>query len=198
MSTVEGSHKTKAYTPPFELTKGQPLPFAAHDGRSYMYLDRNGDAGTAAATEDALRQIAKGEGQDIIDTIEGAPPGPIETKWGTGFRGYDECLEYIRKKNIEAPPGGVTLPLRYTVSELPTYSIVSSNALWSDPDRKADAEALLKEQQDTARRYLYFPKVLRDARRMEEYYPGLDPSSPECMDRMGVSLAHCESKCEDF
>ena len=33
---------------------------------------------------------------------------------------------------------------------------------------------------------------------MEEYYPGLDPSSPECMDRMGVSLAHCESKCEDF
>ncbi|MBC81945.1 MAG: hypothetical protein CMQ33_14095 [Gammaproteobacteria bacterium] len=198
MSTVEGSHKTKAYTPPFELTKGQPLPFAAHDGRSYMYLDRNGDAGTAAATEDAFRQIAKGEGQDIIDTIESAPPGPIETKWGTGFRGYDECLEYIRKKNIEAPPGGVTLPLRYTVSELPTYSIVSSNALWSDPDRKADAEALLKEQQDTARRYLYFPKVLRDARRMEEYYPGLDPSSPECMDRMGVSLAHCESKCEDF
>ena len=198
MSTVEGSHKTKAYTPPFELTKGQPLPFAAHDGRSYMYLDRNGDAGTAAATEDAFRQIAKGEGQDIIDTIESAPPGPIETKWGSGFRGYDECLEYIRKKNIEAPPGGVTLPLRYTVSELPTYSIVSSNALWSDPDRKADAEALLKEQQDTARRYLYFPKVLRDARRMEEYYPGLDPSSPECMDRMGVSLAHCESKCEDF
>jgi hypothetical protein len=198
MSTVEGSHKTKAYTPPFELTKGQPLPFAAHDGRSYMYLDRNGDAGTAAATEDAFRQIAKGEGQDIIDTIESAPPGPIETKWGTGFRGYDECLEYIREKNIEAPPGGVTLPLRYTVSELPTYSIVSSNALWSDPDRKADAEALLKEQQDTARRYLYFPKVLRDARRMEEYYPGLDPSSPECMDRMGVSLAHCESKCEDF
>ena len=198
MSTVEGSHKTKAYTPPFELTKGQPLPFAAHDGRSYMYLERNGDAGTAAATEDAFRQIAKGEGQDIIDTIESAPPGPIETKWGTGFRGYDECLEYIREKNIEAPPGGVTLPLRYTVSELPTYSIVSSNALWSDPDRKADAEALLKEQQDTARRYLYFPKVLRDARRMEEYYPGLDPSSPECMDRMGVSLAHCESKCEDF
>ena len=88
--------------------------------------------------------------------------------------------------------------MRYTVSELPTYSIVSSNALWSDPDRKADAEALLKEQQDTARRYLYFPKVLLDAGRMEEYYPGLDPSSPECMDRMGVSLAHCESKCEDF
>ena len=197
MSTVR-TEGENTYVPPFELTKGQPMPFAANDGRSYMALERDGDAGTAAATKDAFRQIAKGEGQDIIDRIEGAPPGPIKTKWGTGFRGYDECLEYIRENNIEAPPGGVALPLRYTVSELPTYSIVSSNALWSDPDRKADAEALLKEQQDTARRYLYFPKVLRDARRMEEYYPGLDPSSPECMDRMGVSLAHCESKCENF
>ena len=197
MSTVR-TEGENTYVPPFELTKGQPMPFAANDGRSYMALERDGDAGTAAATEDAFRQIAKGEGQEIIDVIEGAPPGPIETKWGTGFRGYDECLEYIRENNIEAPPGGVALPLRYTVSELPTYSIVSSNALWNDPDRKADAEALLKEQQDTARRYLYFPQVLRDARRMEEYYPGLDPSSPECMDRMGVSLAHCESKCENF
>ena len=197
MSTVR-TEGENTYVPPFELTKGQPMPFAANDGRSYMALERDGDAGTAAATKDAFRQIAKGEGQDIIDRIEGAPPGPIKTKWGTGFRGYDECLEYIRENNIEAPPGGVALPLRYTVSELPTYSIVSSNSLWSDPDRKADAEALLKEQQDTARRYLYFPKVLRDARRMEEYYPGLDPSSPECMDRMGVSLAHCESKCENF
>ena len=197
MSTVR-SEGENTYVPSFELTKGQPMPFAANDGRSYMGLERNGDAGTAAATEDAFRQIAAGEGQEIIDMIESAPPGPIETKWGTGFRGYDECLEYIRENNIEAPPGGVALPLRYTVSELPTYSIVSSNALWSDPDRKADAEALLKEQQDTDRRYLYFPKVLRDARRMEDYYPGLNPSSPECMDRMGVSLAHCESECENF
>ena len=39
---------------------------------------------------------------------------------------------------------------------------------------------------------------MRDARRIGEYYPGLSVSSPECMDRLGVSLAHLESKCENF
>ena len=39
---------------------------------------------------------------------------------------------------------------------------------------------------------------MRDARRIEEYYPGLSPYSSECMDKLGVSLAHCESKCENF
>jgi hypothetical protein len=33
---------------------------------------------------------------------------------------------------------------------------------------------------------------------MEEYHPGLSLNSPECMDKLGVSLAHCESKCENF
>ena len=33
---------------------------------------------------------------------------------------------------------------------------------------------------------------------MEEYYPGLSPNSPECMDKLGVALAHCESKCKNF
>ena len=55
-----------------------------------------------------------------------------------------------------------------------------------------------KEEQDIGRRYLYFPQVLRDARRMEEYYPGLLPNSPECMDKLGLALARCESKCENF
>ena len=53
-------------------------------------------------------------------------------------------------------------------------------------------------EQTYGRRCLYFPQVMRDARRMEEYYPGLLPNSPECMDKLGVSLAHCESKCENF
>ncbi len=35
-------------------------------------------------------------------------------------------------------------------------------------------------------------------RRIGEYHPGLSPNSPECMDRLGLSLAHIESKCEDF
>ena len=49
------------YVPPLQLTKGQPPPIAANGGLSYMSFDRDGDAGTAAATEAALRQIAEGK-----------------------------------------------------------------------------------------------------------------------------------------
>jgi hypothetical protein len=39
------------------------------------------------ALEDALTQIAEGEGQRVIDMIDKEPPGaPIETRWGLGFR----------------------------------------------------------------------------------------------------------------
>ena len=68
-----------------------------------MSFDRDGDAGTAAATEAALRQIAEGEEQAVIDMIDNAPPGPIETKWGVGFRSYAECLEYIRGEQHQSP-----------------------------------------------------------------------------------------------
>jgi len=148
--------------------------------------------------EAALFQIAEKEGQAVADMLDNAPSGPIETKWGVGFRDYAQCLEYIRANNIEAPAGGLALPLHYTVGEQPSYSIVSSNALWRDPARKADAKALRKDEQDNKQRCLYFPQVMRDARRMEEYYPGLSPNSPECMDKLGVALAHLESRCENF
>ncbi len=186
------------YVPPFELTAGQAPPIADNGGISYMALDKDGDAGTAAATEVALAQVASGHGQDVVDMIENAPPGPIETEWGIGFREYDECMEYIRANNIEAPEGGVALPLRYTVHEGTTYSIVSSNALWQDPARQDIAQAVREYERGHGRRNLYFPKVLRDARRIGEYYPGLDPMSAECMDKLGVSLAHLESKCRNF
>src|SRR5579863_3154268 len=117
-----------AYVPPLQITRGQPAPFAANGGLSYMSFDRDGDAGTTAATEAALRQIAQKEGHAIIEMLENAPPGPIETKWGVGFRSASECLEYIRTSKIEAPEGGIALPLRYTIYEQPSYSIVSSNA----------------------------------------------------------------------
>lgn len=186
------------FVPSLQLTAGQAPPIAANGGLSYMSFDRDGDSGTVAATEAALAQIATGEGQAVIDLIDNSPPGPIETKWGAGFRRYAECLEYIRDNNIEAPEGGLALPLRYSIYEEPSYSIVSSNALWHDPARIDDAHALRQDERDNNRRCLYFPQVLRDARRIEEYYPGLNPSSPECMDRLGVSLAHCDSACQDF
>ncbi len=187
-----------AYVPPFQLTAGQPPPFAANGGLSYMSFDHNGDAGTTAATKAALAQVAASEGQAVIDMIENAPPGPIETQWGLGFREYAECLEYIRANNIEAPGGGLALPLRYTVHEEPSYSIVSSNELWRDPAREELASAVRKHERDHGRQCLYFPQVMRDARRMAEYHPGLSPTSPECMDKLGVALAHCKSKCQNF
>src|SRR5205085_8297826 len=190
---------TVAYVPPLERTAGQPEPIAAHGGLSYMAFARDGDAGTAKALEDALAEIAEGEGQRVADMIANAPPGPIKTKWGLGFRDYDECVNYIRQSNsIKAPPGGVALPLPYTVYERPTYSVVPSNAVWRDPARADIAAILRKSEQGNRRRDLYFPQVLRDARRIGEYYPGLSPNSPECMDRLGVSLAHLESNCTNI
>ena len=87
---------TVAYVPPLERTAGQPEPIAAHGGLSYMAFDRDGDAGTAVALDDALAEIASGESQRLTDMLDKAPPGPIKTKWGVAFRSYDECLEYIR------------------------------------------------------------------------------------------------------
>lgn len=189
---------SSVFVPSLQLTAGQPAPIAANGGLSYLSFDRDGDAGTAAAIEAALGQIAEGQGQAVIDMLDSAPAGPIETKWGIGFRDYDECVDYIRANNIEAPEGGVVLPLRYSIAELPSYSVVPSNALWHDPARAAEAKLLRQDEQDYKRRCLYFPHVLRDARRLEEYYPGLSPSSPEAMDKLGMSLAHCESECQDF
>src|SRR6266853_2436084 len=56
---------TVAYVPPLERTAGQPEPFAAHGGLSYMAFARDGDAGTAVALEDALAEIASGESQRV-------------------------------------------------------------------------------------------------------------------------------------
>ena len=195
-----GNTKTRssAYVPPLQLTEGQPPPIAANGGLSYMSFDRDGDAGTAAALEDALAQIAEGEGQRVVEMLDNAPPGPIETKWGPGFRKYEDCLDYIRANNMEAPEGGIVVPLAYTVYEHPTYSVVRSNAVWSDPAQE-DKAKLLRQAEANHRRYnLFFPQVMRDARRIGEYYPGLSPNSPECMDKLGLSLAHCESKCGNF
>ena len=198
--TTDAHDGTVAYVPPLQRTAGQPEPIAAHGGLSYMAFDRDGDAGTAVALDDALAEIASGESQRLTEMIEKAPPGPIKTKWGIAFRSYNECAEYIRQSNsIKAPPGGVALPLPYTVYERPSYSVVPSNAIWRDPAR-AETAAILRtnERGGNRRRDLYFPQVLRDARRIGEYYPGLSPNSPECMDRLGVSLAYLESKCTNI
>ena len=144
--TTETQRASSLYVPLLQRTEGQPPPIAAHGGLSYMAFDQDGDAGTGKAIEDALAEIAEGEGQRVIDMIDKAPPGPIKTRWGLAFRDYDECLAYIRSSNsIKAPEGGVALPLPYTVYERPTYSVVPSSAVWRDPAR-ADVAAILREQ----------------------------------------------------
>jgi len=195
---AETKQASSAYVPPLQRTKGQPPPIAANGGLSYMSFDRNGDAGTAEALKDALAKIASGEDRRTAEMIEAAPPGPIDTRWGLGFRSYAECLDYIRAKGITAPDGGLALPLPYTVDEQTSYVVVPSHALWRDPAQAETAELIRRGEKASRRRDLYFPQVLRDARRIGEYHPGLSPQSPECMDRLGVSLAHLESKCSNF
>src|SRR5277367_4733703 len=135
--TVQKGRASSAYVPSLQRTAGQPPPIAANGGLSYMSFDRDGDAGTAAAIQDALTEIAEGEGQRVTDMINNAPPGAgIKTRWGLGFRKFDECADYIRKNNaIKAPVGGIAVPLPYTVYERPTYSVVPSNPVWRDPAR---------------------------------------------------------------
>ncbi len=145
--SANSKRASSAYVPPLQRTEGQPPPIAANGGLSYMSLDRDGDAGTTAAFDDALNEIATGEVQRVIDAIANAPPGPIETKWGPGFRTYDECLGYIRAKDIEAPEGGLALPLPYSVFERSNYSIVSSNTVWRDPARADTAKASPQERE---------------------------------------------------
>ena len=187
-----------SYVPSLQLTKGQPKPIAANGGLSFMSFEKDGDAGTSAAVEAALTQIAEGHGKQVVDMIENSSPGPIETKWGIGFRDYDECVEYIRANNIGSSADTTALPLSYTVFEQPTYSIVPSNSLWKDLNRLSEVELLRQNEDQNRCRNLYFPQVLRDARNLGKYYPGLSPNSSECMDRLGLSCAHLETKCDNF
>jgi hypothetical protein len=76
---------SSVYVPPLQLTEGQPPPIAAHGGLSYMSFDRDGDAGTAAATAAALIQIAEGEGQAVIDMLDNAPPARSRPSGASGF-----------------------------------------------------------------------------------------------------------------
>lgn len=186
------------YVPPLQRTQGQPPPIAAHGGLSYMAFDRDGDAGTGQALEDALAEIATGEAQRFLDWVGNVPPGPIETRWGPAFRSYEEALAHICASGLSAPEGGVVLPLPYSAYERSTYSVVPSNAIWRDPARADLAEILRQNEEDPKRETLWFPQVLRDARRIGDYHPGLSPESPESMDRLGVSLAHLTSACTNF
>lgn len=180
---------------PWGTTAGAPPPFAANGGAPWLMYDLNGDGGAAAASEEAFKQLATGTVQETQTYYKSQPPGGIKTKWGVGFKTYEECIAHINANPVELDEGAVYLPLRYTVDEEPSYSHVGSNQIWKGAS--GDLRMQLKKI-ESQRACLYFPQVLRDARRMEKYYPGLSPFSAECMDKLGVSLAHLETKCTDI
>lgn len=70
-----------------------------------------------------------------------------------------------------------------------------SHAGWRDPAHADVLEKLRESGESQQRQNLWFPQVMRDARRIGDYYPGLSPESPESMDRLGVSLTHLDSRC---
>jgi hypothetical protein len=79
-ATGDTQRASSAHVPPLRRTEGQPPPIAAHGGLSYMAFDRDGDAGTAMALQDALAEIADGESQHVINMLDKAPPGPISPR----------------------------------------------------------------------------------------------------------------------
>ena len=145
--TFEQTDNNKhAYIPEPEYTKGQPAPIVANNGLSYMSFDSNGDGGSTVATLVALNQIRETKNKTSDSNLEAGSDGGILTKWGVGFKEYEECVAYINKAEFDVPEGGVALPLRYSINEHPSYSIVPSNALWRDPARALDAETLRKKK----------------------------------------------------
>src|SRR3954452_21476270 len=92
-ATMDGGRASAPYVPPLQRTEGQPPPIAANGGLSYVAFDRDGEGGTTKAIEDAVREIEAGEERLVIDMIDKAPPGPIQTKGGIAFRDHDECMK---------------------------------------------------------------------------------------------------------
>ena len=103
---------------------------------------------------------------------------------------------YQRERHAGAGRG-IVVPLRYTVNEHPSYSIVPSNALWKDEGRATDANLLRQDERAEVYRCLYFSGAARCSPH-SGVLPEISPYSAESMDRLGVSLAHFESQCQNF
>ncbi|MCY4098255.1 MAG: hypothetical protein OXF40_08360, partial [Rhodospirillales bacterium] len=94
---------SSAYVPTFELTEGQPPPIAANGGVSYMSFERGGDAGTGAALDAAFKQIADGQARAFVEELGNAPPGPIQTKWGSGSGSTRNAWTTFRRTGSKPP-----------------------------------------------------------------------------------------------
>ena len=167
---------SSVYVPSLQLTAGQAPPVAANGGLSYMAFDRDGDAGTAAAIEAALRQVAEGEGQVVIDRLKNASlPAPSRPSGGSGFAPGKSAWRISGRTASKRPKAAWWFPFATPSWRSRSTPLSRRTRLWRDPVRAAEAEALWEDDDSYERHCLYFPQVLRDARRIGEYYPGLSP-----------------------
>ena len=152
------------------------------------------------ALEDALAQIAEGEGQRVTDMIDNAPPGARSRPNGASGSGNTTSAWTTSAGTTPSRPPKAAWRCRCPILSTSGRPTPSSRPTLSGGTRRAPTwrRSCARTSRTTGKRDLWFPQVMRDARRIGEYYPGLSPNSPECMDRLGVSLAHLESKCSNF
>ncbi len=123
-ATERGS---SVYVPPLQLTQGQPPPIAANGGLSYMSFDRDGDAGTAAATEAALHQIAEGEGHAVIDTAGRVTAARDET--------LSQVLRRALREYVKVNASGCRHIRDCSTREMPREARDRLRFRWLDPSR---------------------------------------------------------------
>lgn len=177
-------------------TVGAPPPFALNGGARF----RGPDGGAAEASRSAAELRARGTAPNYSGQT-----GPIETRWGTGFRRYPDCLSYIESAgmNERLAEGELIVPLRYIAAEEPTFSHVPSNSVWKkshDPGVGVAPQmnSFMEESRFEGRKNLFFPTLLRSGRRLSEYRPGLSLDDPESMDRLGINLLNRPSRVKDY
>ena len=125
-------------------------------------------------------KLPKGRGRRFSTGSRTLPPAPSRPNGASDSVTYSGMPGAHSRRTTSKPPKAAwRFRCSYTVHEQPSYTIVPSNALWHDPARADEAESI---PQGTSGIYgrpcLYFPQVMRDARRMQEYYPGLSPEPP--------------------
>ena len=165
-------------------------------------LDRDGDAGTAAAIQDALAGDCRGRG----------PARHRHDRQGTAGADQDQVgrrvprLRRVREVHIreieqhKAPAGGCrAAALFIRCTQRPTYLGRPVQYDLAGPRRGSEIAAILRMSRAGATGDR--TSISRQARTRgasASITPGSRPSSPECMDRLGLSLAHLESKCANF
>ena len=167
---------------------------------SYMAFDRvRWVTGTAAADggrapPDRRGRRTSGDRHDR----EQLPPAPSRPGGASGFGAMPSVWNIFGRTTSRPPAGGTALPLPYTVLERPRTRSCRPTRSGGTRCARLRQKCCARKRRTSDGNAFYFPQVLRDARQIGEYYPGLSPTSPACMDKLGVALAHSESKCQNF